>query len=89
MTSMYIGAAWVLTFLITGGYAASLVVRGRALAKLVPENSRRWMQSDTTGSLGDAANAPANATAGLVAPTASPGRGFATGGSHDEEVGHG
>ncbi len=43
MTDFYIAAAWVVTFGAVGGYALSLVIRGRRLSRSVPVDRRRWM----------------------------------------------
>lgn len=43
MTNFYIAAAWVVTFGMVGGYAISVLIRGRRLTKLVPIERRRWM----------------------------------------------
>lgn len=47
MTNFYIAAAWVTTFVIVGGYALSIVIRGRRLTQLVPVEQRRWMADRT------------------------------------------
>jgi Heme exporter protein D (CcmD) len=38
----YVAVAWGGTFLLVGGYAASLVARGRKLSRQVPPEDRRW-----------------------------------------------
>ncbi|MEX0769067.1 MAG: hypothetical protein WD029_11410 [Microthrixaceae bacterium] len=35
--------AWVVTFGGVGAYAASVILRGRRLSKVVPPEQRRWM----------------------------------------------
>ena len=47
MTDFYIAAAWVITFGAVGGYALSLVIRGRRLSRSVPVDRRRWMGAPT------------------------------------------
>lgn len=47
MTTFYIAAAWVATFVIVGGYALSVVLRGRRLSRIVPAERRRWMDDRT------------------------------------------
>jgi hypothetical protein len=38
----YVAAGWGVTFALGGGYAASLVLRGRRLSRQVPPEDRRW-----------------------------------------------
>ncbi|HKH05636.1 MAG TPA: hypothetical protein VKA65_10765 [Acidimicrobiales bacterium] len=38
----YVAAGWGATFLLVGGYAVSLVLRGRKLSRQVPPEDRRW-----------------------------------------------
>jgi hypothetical protein len=40
MGYMYLG--WGVSLTVLGGYALSLVMRGRRLSKLVPAERRRW-----------------------------------------------
>jgi hypothetical protein len=42
-TTGYIVTAWVVTFGAVGGYAASVIRRGRKLSKVVAADRRRWM----------------------------------------------
>lgn len=42
-TTGYIVLSWVATFTIGGGYALSIVLRGRKLSRAVPPERRRWM----------------------------------------------
>jgi hypothetical protein len=35
--------AWVVTFGAVGAYAASVILKGRRLSKVVPAEQRRWM----------------------------------------------
>ncbi|CAB4546256.1 unannotated protein [freshwater metagenome] len=35
--------AWLVTFGAVGAYAASVILRGRRLSKVVPPEQRRWM----------------------------------------------
>ncbi|HMT24161.1 MAG TPA: hypothetical protein PKA24_18110 [Microthrixaceae bacterium] len=39
----YVIAAWVVTGATIGGYAVSVLRRGRRLAKQVPVEERRWL----------------------------------------------
>ncbi|MFN8051899.1 MAG: heme exporter protein CcmD [Acidimicrobiales bacterium] len=39
----YVGAAWAVTAAVVGGYTVSVLRRGKALSKRVPEDKRRWM----------------------------------------------
>lgn len=61
MTNFYISAAWVLTFGIVGGYALSIMIRGRHLSRVVAPDRRRWM--DDRGELQEAVVANASAAA--------------------------
>jgi hypothetical protein len=38
----YVAVTWGLSFVLIGGYAASLVARGRKLSRRVPPEDRRW-----------------------------------------------
>lgn len=38
----YVAVTWGTTFLLIGGYARWLVVRGRRLSRQVPAEDRRW-----------------------------------------------
>ena len=38
----YVAAGWIATFTLIGGYAVSVVRRGRALSRQVPPEERRW-----------------------------------------------
>jgi hypothetical protein len=38
----YVAVTWGLGFVLIGGYALSLVARGRKLARQVPSEDRRW-----------------------------------------------
>ena len=40
---VYVGGAWGATFVVLGTYTVLLLRRGRALARRVPEDKRRWM----------------------------------------------
>ena len=40
---VYVGLAWGISAAAVGGYAVSLIRRGRRLSQRVPEESRRWM----------------------------------------------
>jgi hypothetical protein len=40
---VYVGGAWGATIVVLGAYTVALLRRGRALAKRVPEDKRRWM----------------------------------------------
>jgi hypothetical protein len=42
----YILVSWALVLLSVGGYSLRLLVRGRALSRLVPEDRRRWMTTE-------------------------------------------
>lgn len=42
-TTGYIVTSWVATLAIGGGYALSVVLRGRKLSRSVPPDRRRWM----------------------------------------------
>jgi len=42
----YLIAGWGITLGAVGVYAASLVRRGRSLAKTVPPDRQRWMTAD-------------------------------------------
>ncbi len=44
LETFYIAAAWIITFVVIGGYALSLVIRGRRLSRSVPVEKRRWMR---------------------------------------------
>ncbi len=39
----FIIGAWGVTFAAVGGYAASLIRRGRRLSRQLPPEDRRWM----------------------------------------------
>ena len=39
----YVGVAWGVTAVVIGGYALSIVRKGRRLSARVPKESRRWM----------------------------------------------
>lgn len=41
----YVIAGWAIVLLGGAGYAASVVVRGRRVARQVPEGRRRWSES--------------------------------------------
>ncbi len=41
--TFYIAAAWIVTFVSVGIYAAWVIKRGRELSEQVPEEDRRWM----------------------------------------------
>ncbi len=45
----YILAAWIITAVAVGGYSWRVLVRGRALSKLVPDGRRRFMEADDRG----------------------------------------
>lgn len=46
MTNLgYLLVGWGGALLVLGGYAVSLIVRGRAAAARVPADRRRWMTS--------------------------------------------
>lgn len=47
----YILAGWSMGLAALGVYAYSVLVRGRSLARRVPERRRRWMTADDA--LGD------------------------------------
>ncbi len=38
----YVAAGWLATFALLGGYAFTVVRRGRALSRQVPPEERRW-----------------------------------------------
>ena len=42
----YIIAGWGISLGVLGGYGLSVIRRGRAVAKLVPPDRRRWIDSD-------------------------------------------
>jgi hypothetical protein len=42
-TTLYIALAWIVTFGAIGGYAVSVVRRGRRLSTRVAPERRRWM----------------------------------------------
>jgi len=39
----YVGVAWGATVGVLGAYTVTVLRRGRALSKRVPEDQRRWM----------------------------------------------
>ena len=43
----YIIAGWGISLGVLGGYAISVIRRGRAVSRLVPEDRRRWIDSET------------------------------------------
>jgi len=38
----YVAVTWGLSFVLIGGYALTLVARGRKLSRQVPPEARRW-----------------------------------------------
>jgi len=48
----YLAAGWSIGLAAIGAYALSVLVRGRALAKQVPPNRRRWMAASPDGESG-------------------------------------
>jgi hypothetical protein len=38
----YVAAGWIGTFALIGGYALTVMRRGRALSRQVPPEERRW-----------------------------------------------
>ena len=38
----YVAAGWIATFGLIGGYAATVIRRGRKLSRQVPAEERRW-----------------------------------------------
>ena len=38
----YVAAGWGITLVVVAGYAARTILRGRALARRVPPEERRW-----------------------------------------------
>jgi O-antigen/teichoic acid export membrane protein len=42
-STIYIAAAWIVTFTSVAVYALWVIKRGRDLSRQVPEDRRRWM----------------------------------------------
>jgi heme exporter protein CcmD len=38
----YVAAGWIATFAVIGGYALTVLRRGRTLSRQVPPEERRW-----------------------------------------------